>query len=95
MIIRLLRKGATTDSAVKVDKAGGDVDALFEDQQWGLLHAQSGQNALGRLDVNLLPGREYSLLCFFRDSANAPQHVTLGMYGSLKVSPKRMQGSRN
>lgn len=84
--IALLRAGVTVDSAVNVNKAGGDVDALFEPGEWGLLHGQPGQKILGRLDIDLLPGREYSIVCFFQDSAKAPPHMTLGMYGSVRVA---------
>lgn len=83
--ISLLKKGVTVDSVLKVEKAGGDIDDMFESAEFGLLHSQPGRNALGRLDVDFLPGREYSIVCFFQDSAKAPPHLALGMVGSLKV----------
>ena len=84
--IALLRQGVTIDSVLKVEKAGGEVDGMFEPGESGLLHSQAGQKALGRLDVDFLPGRVYSIVCFFQDSAKAPPHVALGMVGSIQVN---------
>jgi plastocyanin len=84
--IALLRRGVTIDSVLKVEKAGGDVDGMFEPGESGLLTSQPGQKALGHLDVNFLPGREYSIVCFFQDNDKAPPHVALGMVGSIKVT---------
>lgn len=85
MILMLLRKGITTDSLLVVGRGNGDTDPLIEDAP-GLLTAPAGQKSLGRLDVELLPGREYTLICLFSDSANAPPHVALGMYGRIRVT---------
>jgi hypothetical protein len=85
MVLMLLRKGITTDSLLVVGRRNGDTDPLIEDAP-GLLTAPAGQKSLGRLDVDLLPGREYTLICFFSDSTNAPPHVALGMYGRIRVT---------
>jgi hypothetical protein len=88
MVLMLLKKGVTTDSMLKVARSNGDTDALIEDAP-GLLTAPAGGKSLGQLDVDLLPGREYALACFFNDAANAPPHVALGMYGRIRVSAQR------
>ncbi len=85
MILIRLRKGVTTDSLLKVGKNNGDTDKLIDDAP-GLLTAQPGKSSAGRLEVDLLPGREYTLACFFSDSTNAPPHIALGMYGRILVT---------
>lgn len=85
MILILLKKGITTDSMLKVARQNGDTDPLIDDSP-GLLTAQPGKSSAGRLEVYLLPGREYTLACFFSDSANAPPHVALGMYSRILVT---------
>ena len=85
MILIRLKKGITTDSVLKVAKTNGNTDALIDDAP-GLLTAQPGKSSSGRLEVDLLPGREYTLACFFSDSTNAPPHVALGMYGRILVT---------
>jgi hypothetical protein len=86
MNIALLKKGVTLDSALAVDKAGGDVFPLLDNAD-GLLHSRAGETALGALELDMLPGREYELICFFSDDPKSPPHYKLGMYGSIKVAP--------
>lgn len=81
----LLKPGITVDSLVKADKAGVNVNSLLEESP-GLLHAQAGTSSLGFITLNLLPGREYLIECEFQDSAKAPPHYELGMFGSIKVT---------
>jgi hypothetical protein len=83
--IALLAKGVTLERFLEVRKAGGDVRALTEEPN-GLLYARVGEAPLGRLEVSLLPGREYRIICNFTDTANAPPHFQLGMYGLIRVS---------
>lgn len=85
MVLMRLKKGVTTDSLLKVGQANGDIEALIEDAP-GLLTATAGKTSLGRLEVDLLAGREYTLVCFFTDSAKAPPHIALGMYGRIRVT---------
>jgi hypothetical protein len=85
MVLMRLKKGVTTDSVLKVARTNGNTDALIDDAS-GLLTATPGRTSLGRLEVDLLAGREYTLACFFADSANAPPHVALGMYGRILVT---------
>ena len=49
------------------------------DQSGSILVAEPGQSAASRLLVELTAGRSYALLCFLRDTTDAPQHVSLGM----------------
>lgn len=83
----LLKAGVTVDSVYKTDKAGGNSGKLFEGDL-GLLHTPGRTTALGRLKLDLLAGREYMIECSFQDSATAPVHSDLGMFGSIKVAAK-------
>jgi hypothetical protein len=83
----LLKPGATVAKVVEVDKAGGNVDAMFDDGL-GVLWSRPGETSLGRLEADLLPGREYLIDCGFSDDDKSPPHYTLGMYGSIVVSGK-------
>ena len=83
--IVLMKKGVTLERLLEVEKAGGDVEALI-DGDLGLLHARAGQTPLGGLTIEMLPGREYGLACFFQDDPRSPPHVALGMVGSITVS---------
>ena len=97
--IALLAKGVTLERFLEVLKAGGDVGPLVEEELRpqvqvpvylhlpnGLLYARPGQEALGRLEVNLLPGREYRLICTLTDNEKSPRHFELGMYGLIRVT---------
>lgn len=83
--LALLKAGVTIEKVLAVEKADGDVDALF-DQDLGLLHARGGTTPLGLLRVELLAGRDYAFECGFSDTPTSPPHAALGMYGSLHVS---------
>ena len=88
--IALLARDATMQKVLDVIKADGDVDALI-DEGLGVLHSPGGSKPAGLLDINLLPGREYMLLCEFADSTKAPPHVALGMFGSIHVRGKAVR----
>lgn len=83
--IELLKQGVTLDSLMKVGEAGGDVDALLEGG-YGLLHARAGTQHIGGLTIDMLPGRDYVIACFFRDGPDAPEHVDLGMLGFIRTT---------
>ena len=83
--VALLRKGVTPRKVYEVDKAGGDVEALFE-QNLGILHSPAGTSPLGFLKVDLLPGRTYMIECAFSDNPKAKPHYALGMFGSFRVT---------
>jgi hypothetical protein len=81
----LLKKGVTFQKLKEVEKAGGDVIALF-DGEFGLLHSRGLQNPLGGLTIEMLPGREYLIACFAKDDEKSPEHYELGMFGSITIS---------
>ena len=85
--ISRFKAGVTVASFMAVDKAGGDVDPLF-DSGVGVLHSYGGKSPISALEVELLPGREYYLECNFSDTDNSPAHNKLGMFGSIRVSRK-------
>ena len=51
----------------------------------GLILAEPGQTAPGRLLAKLQKGRDYLLICNLRDTADKPQHSQLGMIKTLHV----------
>ncbi len=81
----LLKKGVTLDSLEKVDKAGGNTDALMESAD-GLLFSSAGQTPAGTLQIDMPSGREYVIFCTFADDEKSPPHYKLGMVGSIRVS---------
>lgn len=85
--IILPKQGVTFEQMFAVRRARGNT-RILNDDQLGVLFAAAGESPLGRLDVNLLPGREYRIICVFMDDPQAPPHFTLGMYGSIQVTGK-------
>jgi hypothetical protein len=83
--ITLLKRGVTAARVAEVDKAGGDVDPLF-DGSVGVLWSRPGETSLGHLEAELLPGREYLIDCGFSNDDKSPPHYLLGMSGSIVVS---------
>ena len=83
--IVLLKKGVTFEKLREVEKARGDVSALF-DGEFGLLHSRGLENPLGQLTIDMPPGREYVIACFFQDDEKSPEHYELGMFGSITTS---------
>ena len=81
----LLKSGATLQQLLAIEKAGGNSDSLFE-AGVGVLQAQPGKAPLGRLEVDMLPGREYMIVCLFANDDKSPPHYKLGMYGSIRVT---------
>ena len=51
----------------------------------GLILADPGQPALGRLALTLVKGQAYVLLCNLRDAPDKPPHNLLGMGKSLVI----------
>jgi len=82
--IALLKKGVTLEQFMEVRGAGRNARALT-DEGLGVLFTQPGEETLGRLEVNLLPGREYRMICIFTNDPKSPPHFKLGMYGSIRV----------
>ena len=46
--------------------------------------AGPGKSPDGRLLVDLIHGETYLLFCNFKDSPDAPTHMTLGMYATFR-----------
>ncbi|MEO6527929.1 MAG: hypothetical protein ABIP93_15020 [Gemmatimonadaceae bacterium] len=84
----LLAPGATVQKLAEMSGAGVEVDSLVA-AHLGVLVAQGGTSPLGLLRVDLLPGRDYAIVCNFSDSPGSPKHVMLGMFGSIHVSAVR------
>lgn len=83
--IALLKAGATLTQLLDVAGKDGDIDA-FLDESLGVLHARPGIVPLGTLDFDVLPGREYVIVCTFQDTPKAPPHFALGMATSMVSS---------
>jgi len=82
--IVLLKRGVTMQQFAAASNAGQPLAPLLE-ATVGVVFAEPGTRATARIAVDLLPKREYALRCIFKDSASAPRHFTLGMYGSILV----------
>jgi hypothetical protein len=86
-LLALLRPGVTADRLTSV-KSPQDMFAMIERLE-GVLHSFAGQRPpLGLLQVQFLPGRDYALICTLADSATAPPHFMLGMFGGIHVADR-------
>ena len=83
MSIGRLRPGVTIDDVLKVSKEGGRLRDLVT-RSVGILVAGPGKSPDGRILVDLIPGETYLLLCNFKDTPDAPTHMTLGMYTTFR-----------
>ncbi|MEO7362513.1 MAG: hypothetical protein ABI120_19440 [Gemmatimonadaceae bacterium] len=81
----MLKRGVSVTKFIDVLRHDGDIDALM-DGDMGVLHAQAGTTPLGTLDFEVLPDREYVIVCEFRDSGQSPPHFALGMVTSMLSS---------
>ncbi len=84
MAMGQLRAGVTADSLLSRMAAGGDPTDLT-DGVVGILITEPGETSLGTLDVELLPGRTYVMICQFKDADSLPPHVAMGMQASFVV----------
>jgi hypothetical protein len=91
-LMALLRPGAATSQVVDLAKARKDPNQIFAtlfERGEGVLHSFGGKpHPLGVLQLDLLPGRDYALICFIPDSAGTPPHVMLGMSGTIHVAER-------
>jgi uncharacterized cupredoxin-like copper-binding protein len=81
----LLKPGVTIDQFLERRRAGKPEMGTVVEGPVGVLFAEPGSTAAAKLTVNLIPGREYGIICIFSDSANAPRHYDLGMYKVIRV----------
>ena len=83
VVIVRLKQGRTLSDYLRastIEERRSLADGLI-----GLILAESGQTAPGRLLAELEKGRTYALICNLRDAPEKPQHFTLGMAASLHV----------
>ena len=85
--IFLLKRGATIDQVITARKEGKPQSPML-DGAVGVLFAESGSRSQSGLTTNLLPGRDYGVICIFRDSAGKPRHYEMGMYSVIHVTGK-------
>ena len=79
-----LDAGTSIEEVVKVSKAGGRIRDVAP-RMVGILIAGPGKKPEGRLLVDLVRGETYLVFCNFRDTPEAPPHMTLGMYTTFKA----------
>jgi hypothetical protein len=84
MALGQLRAGITADSVLARLAAGGDPTDLI-DGVVGILIAGPGATSIGSLNVDLVPGRTYMMICQFQDADSLPPHVAMGMQASFVV----------
>ena len=85
VLVYLLKRGATMQQVIDVANAGGNPRKFF-DAGLGVLHSRAETVSGGRLQIRLLPGRDYMIACTFQDSASAPPHFKLGMFGRIHIA---------
>lgn len=81
--VAMLKEGVTAKQLLEAKDE--DVNKMI-DQALGVLHAESGVTPLGTLDFEVLPGREYVLICTFADTPKSPPHFVLGMVSTMVAS---------
>lgn len=84
-VMLLLKKGVTLQQLLDVQKKGGDPAPMIEDAI-GVLHSPAGTSPVGLLDMDMLPGRDYTIICTFANDDRSPPHVMLGMLGDIRVT---------
>ncbi|MEP6733013.1 MAG: hypothetical protein ABJE10_20390 [bacterium] len=89
MIVGLLRRDVSAADIVAAHQKGINLrqlhTAYLEGPITGLLYALPGGRSPATLIVPLAAGRDYLLLCQFRDSIGAQPHVLFGMFRILHV----------
>lgn len=83
VVLGLLKKDRTWSDYLKA-KTPEERRALY-DGLIGLILAEPGQPAPGRLLATLQKGRDYLVVCNLRDTPDKPPHSQLGMIATLYV----------
>ncbi len=83
MSIGRLKDGATFEDLQKASKEGRPLRE-FVGRSVGILVARAGMEADGKLLVNLVPGQAYFVMCNFKDTPDAPTHLSLGMFATFR-----------
>lgn len=81
--IALLKRGVTQAQFMAELNAGKPVRALI-DVPVGVLFAEPGGRSDGGLVADLLPGRDYVVICIFKDDDKSPKHHQLGMFSLIR-----------
>jgi hypothetical protein len=84
--IFLLKKGSTIDQFLELRRQDKPQIGVVVDGPVGVLFAGPGSTGAAKLTANLLPGRDYGVICIFRDSAGKPRHYDLGMYKVIRTT---------
>ena len=80
----VFKPGIAADSGRALLREGHVPDSL-SDSAGAVLIAAPHTTAPEQVYIDLQPGRLYALVCEFRDSAKAPRHSQLGMFGVLQA----------
>ena len=91
--IFLLKPGAKVEQVANARKEGKS-QLIYIEGAVGVLFADPESSAPARLATNLKAGRDYGVLCIFRDSAKAPPHYEMGMYSVIHVTGGDTQQAR-
>ena len=83
----LLKKGATLDSMLKLRRADKPQLGVVVEGPVGVLFADPNSTAAAKITADLLPGRDYGVICIFSDSTGQPRHYDLGMYKVIHTAP--------
>lgn len=84
VIFALLREGHDVEEVLKAIEEGLDPGEMVEGGA-SILIAGPAETSVGKVLLDLQPGRTYALICTFRDGEGAPPHTALGMFGSFEV----------
>ena len=87
--VTLLKRGVTMDEFIGALKKGQPVTPLREGSI-GVLFADPGTSSPSQLTTQLLPGRDYAIICNFQDNPKAPQHYALGCTGLCMCVARRL-----
>ncbi len=86
--LALLKESVTLDQYLKVLWDGKPVSPLLEGPV-GVLFAGKGKESAADLVTNLKAGRDYVIICIFKDKPDAKRHHQLGMFSLIHISGRR------
>jgi hypothetical protein len=85
MVLFELEPGTTVSDMADAMQSGEDPRAMVR-RIGGILIADPGDRAWGRIHVDLEAGSTYGLICNFVDAEGDPPHLALGMLRTFTVS---------
>lgn len=86
MVLARLKPGVTLAEVMRAQQEGKSPDDFLIGG--GVLFAKAGETDPIGLSVDFKDGERYSMVCFFRDTVNAPPHVALGMMKEIVVAAR-------